>query len=164
MKRFPTGKFGRQRLEFFPAPYRAPLRAFAALVFPWRGDQVLLCDIEDRGWCIPSGRVEPNESSCEAAEREAQEEAGALLADLQYLGCYRVTERAEVRWVDVFAAHVAELVDIGTPAESRGRRFVTLDELPDIYHLWNELTQQVFEFSKQVLDRHMDALSGLPRA
>ena len=48
-------------MEFFPAPYHAPLRAFAALVFPWHGDKILLCDIEDRGWCIPSGRVEPFE-------------------------------------------------------------------------------------------------------
>lgn len=161
MKRFPSGRFGRQRLEFFPAPFRAPLRAFAALVFPWRGDLVLLCNIEDRGWCIPSGRVEPEETSCEAAIREAQEEAGAILEDMQYLGCYRVTERSEVRWVDVYVAQVAELVEIGLPDESLGRKFVTLDELPAIYHLWNDLTHEVFLYSKEILSRHRQAVAGL---
>lgn len=155
------GRFGRQRLEFFPAPYRAPLRAFAALVFPWYGDNVLICNIEDRGWCIPSGRVEPDETSCEAALREAQEEAGALLRDVQYLGCYRVTERNEVRWVDVYAAHVEDLVEIGIPDESLGRKFVCLSELPDIYHLWNELTHEVFLYSKEVLERHRLAVDGI---
>lgn len=161
MRKFPTGRFGRQRLEFFPAPYRAPLRAFAALVFPWQDEQVLICNIEDRGWCIPSGRVEPEETSYEAAHREAQEEAGAVLSDLQYLGCYRVTERNEVRWVDVYAAHVIDLVEIGLPEESLGRQFVMPHELPDIYHLWNDLTREVFAFSKEVLDRHRDAVESI---
>ena len=35
LKKFPVGPYGRQRLQFYPAPFRAPLRAFAGLVFPW---------------------------------------------------------------------------------------------------------------------------------
>ena len=71
MKRFPPGTYGRQRLQFFPAPFQAPLRAFAVLVFPWQDDRVLICDIEDRGWCIPSGRVEAEETSLEHTEMAA---------------------------------------------------------------------------------------------
>ncbi|HRF61148.1 MAG TPA: NUDIX domain-containing protein [Fimbriimonadaceae bacterium] len=160
MKRFPSGRFGRQRLEFFPAPYRAPLRAFAALVFPWRDSQVLLCDIEDRGWCIPSGRVEPFETSLEAAHREALEEAGAVLADAQYLGCYRVTERSEIRWVDAYVARVDDLVEISAHEESRGRKFFTMDELPAIYHLWNDLTHEVFCFSREAMLRNARVQKG----
>ena len=154
MSRFPTGKYGRQNLEFFPAPFRAPLRAFAALVFPWCEDQVLICNIQDRGWCIPSGRVEPEESSIEAAVREAREEAGAILQDVIYLGCYRITERGEVRWADVYAARVKELVDSPAEFESMGRQILPLDELPETYHLWNPLTEAVFKYSEQVLKRH----------
>ncbi|MBS1706816.1 MAG: NUDIX domain-containing protein [Armatimonadetes bacterium] len=155
MKRFPAGRYGRQRLEFFPAPYHAPLRAFAALVFPWVGDQVLLCDIEDRGWCIPSGRVEPNEEPCEAAYREAVEEAGAILHSMQYIGCYRISERGEVRWADVFVAGVKDLVEITCPNESRGRKLVSPDILPSIYHMWNPLMEEMFVFSKEVLERQL---------
>ena len=159
--RFPSGKYGRQRLEFHPAPFRAPLRAFAALVFTWCDGQVLLCNIEDRGWCIPSGRVEPNESAIEAAVREAREEAGAILEDVLYLGCYRITERGEVRWADVYVARVKELVDIPEEFESMGRQLLNLEDLPPIYHLWNPLTEAVFHYSEEILKRHAAALGNL---
>ena len=138
---------------FHAAPYRAPLRAFAALVFCWHEEHVLLCDIEDRGWCIPSGRVEPFEEPLEAARREAVEEAGAILRDIQYLGCYRVTERREVRWLDVFVAEVDSLCEISCPQESRGRQFVTPDQLPEIYYNWSPLIAEVFSYSQEVMKR-----------
>lgn len=160
MRKFPSGKYGRQRLEFFPAPYHAPLRAFAALVFPWVGQDILLCNIGDRGWCIPSGRVEPNEESYQAAYREAVEEAGAVLHDMQYIGCYRISEQTEVRWADVYVAQVKDLVEIGCPEESLGRQVVTLPELPAIYHNWNPLIEEVFHYSREVLDRRLNFNTG----
>ncbi len=159
--KFPSGKYGRQTLEFNPAPFRAPLRAFASLVFTWCDDKVLLCNIEDRGWCIPSGRVEPNESSIEAAIREAREEAGAILEEVLYLGCYRITERGEVRWADVYTAMVKELVDIPEEFESMGRQLSDLCDLPQIYHLWNPLTEKVFEYSGIVLRRHVETVDQI---
>jgi 8-oxo-dGTP diphosphatase len=153
VRRFPAGRYGRQRLEFFPAPFRAPLRAFAALVFPWRGEEVLLCDIARRGWCIPSGRVEPFESSDEAARREALEEAGIELLDLQYIGCYRIQERQEVRWADCYSASIGRLLDMPLSDESLGRRLFVRHELPEHYHEWNPLTEQVFDHSLEVLIR-----------
>lgn len=153
MKKFPTGRYGRHKMEFFPAPFRAPLRAFAGLVFPWDDGKVVICDISDRGWSIPSGRVEPNETSLQAVMRESVEEAGAVLKDLQYIGCYRISERTEVRWADVYAARVQEWVEIGMQDESRGRQVVSLEELPEIYHLWTPLTEAVFKHSFEVLLR-----------
>lgn len=145
-------------MEFFPAPFRAPLRAFAALVFPWRGQKVLICNIEDRGWCIPSGRVEPGETSIEAAAREAREEGGAFLEEILYIGCYRITEKSEVRWADVFAARVVDLEPLSDEFESLGRKFADLEELPRTYHLWNHLTKRVFEHSERTLNRHERAI------
>ncbi len=158
--RFPFSKVGRQTLEFFPAPQRAPLRAFAALLFPWKGGETLLCHICDRGWCIPSGRVEPNESSLEAAIREAKEESGAVLQDVLYLGCYRISERGEVRWADVYTGCVIDLVEISHTEESLGRKFVTRGELPEAYYMWNELMSEIFDYSYEVLVRHQKYLSG----
>ena len=154
MKKFPCGKYGRQTLEFCAAPFRAPLRAFAALVFPWCGDKVLICHIEDRGWCVPSGRVEPGESSLEAAKREAMEESGASLKEIHYMGCYRVTQRSEVRWIDLYTANVVSLCDLDPQFESTDRKYVKVEELPEIYHLWNPLMECVFKHSKDVLVRH----------
>jgi 8-oxo-dGTP diphosphatase len=160
VKRYPTGTYGRQKLEFYPAPFRAPLRAFAGLVFAWQGDRVLVCDIDGRGWCIPSGRVEPYETSFEAVRREALEEGGALLECIQYLGCYRISEKREVRWADCFAARVHELVEITMQEESKGRKLVTPDELPGLYHLWNPLTEMLFDLSREVVERQERQQAG----
>ncbi|MER3462927.1 MAG: hypothetical protein C4342_08160, partial [Armatimonadota bacterium] len=73
---------------FRPAPFRAPIRPFAVVVFAWQNGRVLLCDIPGRGWTVPSGRVEPNEDPREAARREAYEEAGATLGCLHELGYF----------------------------------------------------------------------------
>ena len=123
------------------------------MVFPWRSDEVLICDIIGRGWCIPSGRVEPNEDSAVAVTREAVEEAGALLESVQYIGAYHIQERQEIRWADVYVAHVHDLVDIQIIEESQGRRFFRLEELPEFYHQWSDLTEQVFAFSREVYER-----------
>lgn len=157
MKRFPSGKYGRQSLRFFPAPYRAPLRSFAALVFPWSDGKVLLCDIINRGWCIPSGRVEPEETSEQAALREAVEEAGAILSQIQYIGCYQIQERSEVRWADCFTATVSDFTEISSLAESRGRRLCTVEELPEVYHEWNPLIECVFHHALEVSERRSPA-------
>ena len=153
MSRFPAGKYGRQTLRFHPAPFRAPLRAFAVLVFAWSDGEVLLCDIAGRGWCVPSGRVEPEESSCDAVRRESLEEAGAILEEAQYFGCYEIRDRTEIRWADCYAGHVVELGEILTKEESRERRLVSPEELPGLYHVWNELTQLVFVRSREVAER-----------
>lgn len=154
MKRFPAGPYGRQKLQFYPAPFRAPLRAFAGLVFPWLDDKVLICDIEDRGWCIPSGRVEPDESSLEAVIREALEEGGVELEDVQYIGCYQVSERQEIRWADVYAARIGKMVEITMTEESLGRKLVSMEELPSLYHLWTPLTEMVFEHAREIVNRN----------
>jgi 8-oxo-dGTP diphosphatase len=153
VRRNPSGRYKRQTLTFYPAPFRAPLRAFAVLVFPWREDEVLVCEISDRGWCVPSGRVEPRESSLEAARRETIEEAGAVLGDLHYIGCYQIRERQEIRWAELYTADVLDLVDIQAGDESSGRRFVRLEDLPGMYHVWNPLTQTVFEHSREAIER-----------
>lgn len=142
-------------MQFFPAPFKAPLRAFAGLVFPWQEAQVLVCDIIGRGWCIPSGRVEPNESSVDAVHREAIEEGGAILKDVQYIGCYQISERREIRWADCYVSRIDKLVEIGMKEESKGRRLVSLEELPAMYHFWTPLTQMVFEHSKEILQRQL---------
>ena len=160
MKKYPTGTYGRQKLEFYPAPFRAPLRAFAGLVFAWQDDRVLVCDIDGRGWCIPSGRVEPQESSLEAVRREALEEGGALLECIQYLGCYRISEKREVRWADCFAARVKDLGEITRKDESLGRQLVTVEELPSLYHLWNPLTEMLFDLSREVVVRQQRQQAG----
>lgn len=100
--------------------------------------------------------MEPHENALDAAHREAVEEAGALLNSVQYIGCYRISDRGEIRWADVFVAAVRDLVEIQCPAESRGRQLVTMEELPNVYHQWNPLLESVFEYSWEILLRQRE--------
>jgi len=50
-------------------------------------------------------------------------------------------------------ARVAELVEITRQDESLGRKLVTLEELPALYHLWNPLTEMLFQQSYEVICR-----------
>lgn len=86
-------------------------------------------------------------------KREAIEEAGANLKDLQYIGCYQISERREVRWADCYVAKVDDLCEITIPEESHGRALFGMDELPEIYHIWNPLTEQVFLHAREILRR-----------
>lgn len=81
------------------------------------------------------------------------EEAGAEIACVQYIGCYKICEKGEVRWADVYIANVASLGEISMPEESLGRQFVSLDELPTVYYDWNELTKCVFEHAFEIMQR-----------
>jgi 8-oxo-dGTP pyrophosphatase MutT (NUDIX family) len=67
----------------------------AVLTIVFYGDKLALADIEGRGLCIPSGKIEPGESIDQAAEREAYEETGAVLAAnrRRLIGCYRLVSR-----------------------------------------------------------------------
>lgn len=99
--------------------------------------------------------MEPHEDPLETAIREAQEEAGATLEQVQYIGCYRITERGETRYADVFTGQVAKLneVPIAFQKESLGRELYALSDLPELYHNWNDLFEAVFHHARQIHTR-----------
>jgi len=150
--KFPAGRWKRQQMLFHPAPSRAPMRPFAVVVFAWEGDRVLLCDIPGRGWTVPSGRVEPHEDPREAARREAYEEAGATLGCLHELGHFQLCSGGTRRFVASYTTRLVETCCIPEGTESRGCRLATIEELSDLYHLWDPLMERVFPFALEVLE------------
>ncbi|MCU0316908.1 MAG: NUDIX domain-containing protein [Fimbriimonadaceae bacterium] len=146
MKEFPLGEWGGESMRFFAAPTMPSNSPFAVLVFPWRGSMILLADILDRGWTIPSGRIQAGEPPESAAHREAWEECGARLQDLTYLGCYCI---GETRWSLVFNASVAGVNEIPEAFrhESRETAWFELTDLPEIYSSWNPLIKAVFDYA-----------------
>ena len=130
-------------------------RLWAVLVFVFYGDKVALADIEGRGWCIPSGHIEPGETLDEAAVREVREEIGADLCPnrRRLIGWYRLTPRAgahagQTRFCPVF---VAEALGFGTlPAgtESRGMFLTAIEDVADLYFTWDALMAAVFAYAE----------------
>ncbi len=153
MRKFPASHWNKKQLEFWPAPERPPFRPFAAMMFVWNGDEAVIAYIPGRGWSIPSGRLEPGEDGLSAALRETYEEIGVKAKNVTYLGCYRITEPKSVRWAEVFVGEVDDWLEIPPHSESSDRQQVSIENLPNVYHIWNPLFEQLFAYSKEVLSR-----------
>ncbi len=97
--------------------------------------------------------MEPYESAIDAAHREAFEEGGAKLSDLRYIGCYQISDKHATLWAEAFTASIGELVEIPPESESTERKLVPPSELPDCYHMWDSLTEAVFQYSPNVFER-----------
>lgn len=147
--KFPTVAWGDERAEFFATPPPRRPAPFAALVFPFYGDRVVLADIDGRGWCIPSGRIEAGERQTAATRREAREEAGVTLGKLLPLGHYRLThtQTGAVRHALVFVAAVTGLSEIPDGSESRGRQLFAAEDIAGAYFAWDPLLAAVFAFA-----------------
>ena len=121
---------------------------FAVLVFAWNRSDLVLCDIQGRGWCVPSGRIEEGEEAIDAARREAIEESSVTLDELEPFGCFRLEGADFSRWSICYRARVCEWLPFIPNEESRGRQCCSMEELPRMYYLWNELIKAVFDESR----------------
>ncbi len=154
---FPTVRWKTESATFSAAPVGvvspetdaggaalAPLPA--ALVFPFYGDRVVLADIENRGWCIPSGHIEPGETAEQAVRREAWEEAGVTLSRVAYIGYFVLTQIGadEVRHAPTFIAEVANFAEVPEGSESRGMQMANVEDVAGLYFSWDALLASVF--------------------
>jgi 8-oxo-dGTP pyrophosphatase MutT (NUDIX family) len=128
--------------------------AFAVLVFAFQDQSMLVADIEDRGLTVPSGRLEPGETTHEAARRELMEEAGAECGELIPLGQFTMTNAEKSRRSVAFIATSVEIV--GEPThESRGATWLPLAELATQYAVWNPTTEAVIHYAFGISQLHL---------
>ena len=130
---------------------------YAVLGFVFHQDQVVLAHIRGRGYCIPSGKIEPGEEPLDALIRETYEETGARLEPhrAHVIGWYGLEPNAAAtpwpqRICPVYMAEVDSYSDIPDGSESDGVRLATLEEVPVIYFFWDELIAAVFKHSELV--------------
>ncbi len=89
MEIFYDEKGGMVRLSFLNDSFS--IQADHVLVICRFYDQWLLTKHKKRGWEFPGGKREQGESLEEAAKREVEEETGAHLKTLHFIGEYEVT-------------------------------------------------------------------------
>ena len=93
------------------------------------GQVVLVKHVYEPYWYIPGGAVERDETLETAARREAQEETGATLNDLELFGIYTNLERGKSDHIAVFLSRSFELTCEGDD-EIENCRLFPLDVLP----------------------------------
>ena len=148
---FPQVRWQTDDATFLPGPFPHDAPADWALVFPFYGDRIVLAEIPGRGWCIPSGKVEPGETALLAARRECWEESGATLARLAPLGRFQRTDTAtgETRYAAVYLGDVGNLEDLPEGSESTGRLLLGIEEVEGAYFAWDALLAAVFAHAEE---------------
>ncbi|BDI31294.1 hypothetical protein CCAX7_33450 [Capsulimonas corticalis] len=142
---------------FFPGselPSASESRLYAVLSFVFYGDKIVLADIADRGYCIPSGKIEAGETIADAAEREAFEETGVRLRNrrLSLIGCYLLIPRTgakkgEARYCPVFVAEAVGFEPIPEGSESNGVFLAAIEDVAELYFFWDDLMAAVFAYA-----------------
>jgi 8-oxo-dGTP diphosphatase len=153
MTLFPTVVWGQSQVTFLPAErsVSAEMPRPAALVFALTQGRFVVADIQGRGWCIPGGRLEPDETPEQAVRREAMEEAGITLGPLHLLGHFIKTERETGAAVAIpaFMADVVDSTELPSETESRGVGLLSPEALPIHYYTWDTLLEAVFAYAWQ---------------
>ena len=144
---------GRQ-MRFVPSPPPSTAKARYVVVLIMHEDtppRFLIANIAGRGYCTPSGRIEPNESPEQAARREAYEEAGAVVDELELLGYYRLQpcspEEPDECVAPVFLTRLKRLEPLPSGSESQGVRWATISEMSALYYQWSPLLEAIFRYA-----------------
>jgi 8-oxo-dGTP diphosphatase len=147
------------RVEFIPATTPPGLPVTAVKIYIFQDDKLLLTNIKSRGWDLPGGHIESGETAEQAILRELEEETGAAVRRFNLIGYLRVTNEQEnernrkypkVSCILVYKGYDATVdTDHRFQLEASESKFVSLEELPQIHHDWNDAKSQVVDYAYQ---------------
>jgi 8-oxo-dGTP diphosphatase len=144
-------------VTFFPATLQPALPVSAVKIYVFQGNKLLLANITSRGWDLPGGHIETNETPEQALKRELKEETGATIENLKLIGYLKITNEKENQRNKQYPRQSCMLIYKGSGAileanhnfklEATESKFVSLEELPYFHHNWNEAKAQVVEYA-----------------
>ncbi|MFN7018204.1 MAG: NUDIX domain-containing protein [Fimbriimonadales bacterium] len=150
-----TAVWAGRRMRFVPAEQAMefPAPRYVVVLISDGAGRYLLANIRGRGYCAPSGRIEAGETPEAAARREAYEEAGAILGQMEQMGMYLLSpcsaEQATPCSAPVFLALAECIEPLRTDSESLGVLWASLSELPALYYDWSPLIEAVFRYAEE---------------
>lgn len=116
-------------------------------------NQLLLVELEHRGWDFPGGHIEEDEAPEESLHREAMEE-GYVSGSCQLIGSIKVDHAENPLWDEegkypmigyqaFYKMDIEKIHDFKAEYESTQRIWVPLSGAGDYHHDWNELYQEI---------------------
>lgn len=145
------------RVQFMPATVLPDLPITAVKVYVFRDDGLLLANINSRGWDLPGGHIEPDETPEQAVIRELQEETGGRIEHFEAIGYLKITNEKEndrnrkypkVSCILVYKGYGSTLDSKHDfSLEASECKFVPIDQLPRVHHGWNEAKAQVVDYA-----------------
>jgi 8-oxo-dGTP pyrophosphatase MutT (NUDIX family) len=127
-----------------------PDAPWAVVVFVTAGDRFLIAHVP-RGWCTPSGHVEPGEAADHAAARETLEETGATVTHLRRIGTFvTMTASGSTEHAAVYHGCLHTRGAIPNGSESDGAELFALDEVSRHYWRWDALMERMFQYALTV--------------
>src|SRR4051812_22689635 len=120
---------GRVRFEFLSGSFSK--QANHVFVICRYKDQWLLTKHKIRGWEFPGGKKEQGETLEETAIREVEEETGAQIKSLQFIGEYEVTNKENSFVKAIYFAEVETLMGKEDYLETNGPVLIEGDLLTE---------------------------------
>src|SRR5687767_9817977 len=116
IRRLSRHRMGRSHKQVAVIPYRVQAGQL---------EIALVRKSSGKGWTVPKGSLESGERGCDAAVREAEEEAG-LLGELtpRPIGRYRYSKQDECYDVRVYVMRVTIVLEAWLEAAHRRRRWM----------------------------------------
>ncbi len=124
-----------------------PVRMGVRVMMIKDGQVLLVRHTYTAGWFMPGGGLKRGETLEQAARREAEEEVGAELKELQLMGAYTGFKDWKTDHNIVFICHEFTL-NGKQDSEIAESRFFKLDELPD--ELWPGHRNRLEEYRRGV--------------
>lgn len=125
--------------------------------FCFQDNQLLLVDLNHRGWDFPGGHIEAGENPVDCFKREAMEE-GYVEGKCRLLGCITVDHCENTLWnkesgypklgYQVFyRMNIEQMHPFQAEFESARRIFIKPQQVADYYHDWHELYQEILDLA-----------------
>ncbi|WP_404406976.1 NUDIX hydrolase [Jeotgalibacillus malaysiensis] len=131
--------------------------------FCFHEGRVMLVDLHHRGWDIPGGHVDEGDTPLQAFKREVMEE-GCVEGDCRLIGYITVDHRENERWDPAgrypqvgyqvfFRMDITALHSFSGEFEAADRKFVGMEELPEIFDGWNDVYAGAFKSAERIMEK-----------